>query len=210
AATPAANPASRNFAATIPAAGLTRVRLGAMVGQVHVRAGATNAVKIRVHAEPHGQGHFIFEWTYGPSTNTLPAGLHLVSRRVDGTLYLCLASKRANGCKLNVKAPSAKTKNAGVQKGRTIVINPFSGQVAANGGNHPGWESDWTITLPARLALKLDLDVGKADIAGVVGGVNAQVDVGKLDATLPRGPLAGSVDVGSIEAEVGSADYGAV
>ncbi len=202
--TPPANPASRNFAATIPATGLTRVSLGATVGQVNVRAGAGNAVKVRVHARPGSHGHFIFDWTFGPSGNKLPADLHLVARRENGTLLLCLASRRTNGCNSNIKTPSAKTQSG--ESGETyIAVNPLSGQVVEG-----GWKSQWTVTLPARLALKLELDVGKAEIGGVGGGVNANVDVGKLDVKLPRGPLKASVDVGGVDAEVGSADYGLV
>ncbi|MGH8160571.1 MAG: hypothetical protein ACRESR_00175 [Gammaproteobacteria bacterium] len=210
AATPAAGPASRNFAATVPAAALTRVRINALVGDVHVRVGAANAVRVRLHAEPGNHAHFIFDWTYGRSASALPASLHLVSRRAGGVLLLCLASRHANGCRVNVNAPSAKTKNGGSSGGHTTVVSPFGNVVVNGNGSHTGWKANWTVTLPARLALKLDLAVGDGEIKGVGGGVNAQIGVGHLNAELPRGPVSANVGVGHIEAEVGSADYGPV
>lgn len=210
-ATPAAHPATRSFAATIPAAALTEVRIGVRVGDVDIRTRATGALKVRVRAAPGGHGHFIFDWTYGQSRGTLPADLHLAAQRRDATLFLCLASRTTGGCAMNLDVPSSGAEGAGARADRAIVVSPFGSKVLSSGQeSRDSWESHWVVTLPARLALALNIGVGDADVGGVAGGLTAGIGVGDLDAELPRGPVAADVGVGDIDVRIGSADFGPV
>lgn len=201
AAQPSANKAAatKTFSTTTPAAGLTGVKLTAGVGTVHVTTSNADSVRIKVAAEPGNHMHFIFDWTTGPSANTLPAGLHLVTRREGAQLVVNLATGAGSA------APAAASADSGHDK-TTFNINGRS----YTAGDNSGWKTDWTVMLPKRLALDLTLGVGKADVNGVAGGVHAKVGVGKLDIALPQGPINANAGVGKIKAFVASADYGKV
>lgn len=61
------------------------------------------------------------------------------------------------------------------------------------------FDQRWTITLPARFAARVAVDVGEVKITGLAGGVRASVDVGEIELDLPGGTVEASVDVGDIE-----------
>lgn len=187
AAAPAGTPAPRTFSQSLAATGLSAVHLVTGVGDVHVTGAATDKVTVTVSAEAGQGGHFIFNWTSGPSGSSLPAGLHLVTARAGQTLTIRLAG--ASNKQVVVTTPSG---------GRGITINGS------------GWKAQWHVVLPARLALTLDGDVGSADVRGIRGGLTAKLSVGTLTATLPAGPVSADVGVGKISADVGSPDYGDV
>ncbi|MGH8128802.1 MAG: hypothetical protein ACRETC_10690 [Gammaproteobacteria bacterium] len=190
--------ATKTFSATAPATGLTSVKLTAGVGTVHVTTANTGTVSIKAKAEPGNHMHFIFDWTTGPSANTLPADLHLVTRREGSQLIISLATGAGS-------APAAASADTGHDR-TTFNIGGHS----YNTGDNSGWKADWTLVLPARLALDLTVGVGKAQVGGVSGGVQARIGVGKLNITLPQGPVQANVGVGKINAFVTSADYGNV
>lgn len=178
---------TRSFATEVPATGLARVKLVVGVGSVDVKAGPVDAVKVTVTALPGNHGHFIFNWSTGTSAGAIPADLHLVTEREGKTLVIRLAGAD------------------GSSSGHAIVIGPFG----TESGNN-GWKGDWTVVLPARLALALEGGVGSFRIRGVAGGVNAKIGVGSLDATLPNGPATIDNGVGRVKLDVASAAYGTV
>ncbi|MGH8273672.1 MAG: hypothetical protein ACRES9_05365 [Gammaproteobacteria bacterium] len=200
--------ASQNFAATVPAAGLKKVKLDVSVGAAKITTGDTNAVKVRVRAERGNNAHFIFKWTSGnESANGLPADLHLVTRREGATLVLCLASAQEHNCAAAARSATS-AQHAASSSSNSVVVTPFGS--FDNNGNHHGWKTDWTLVIPARLALRLKLGVGDATVSGIAGGLDAEIGVGHLDARLPQGPAKANVGVGHIEAAIGSSDYGPV
>ncbi|MGH8224798.1 MAG: hypothetical protein ACRER1_01410 [Gammaproteobacteria bacterium] len=190
--------ATKIFRATAPATGLTGVKLTAGVGTVHVTTSNTDTVSIKATANPGNHMHFIFDWTTGASANALPADLHLVTRREGSQLVVSLATDAGS-------AASAESANSGHDTNR-LNINGHTYTT----DDHSGWKADWTLVLPARLALDLTVGVGKAEISGVGGGVRAKIGVGKLNAQLPQGPMEANVGVGNVKAFIASADYGKV
>lgn len=185
---------SRRFEKTVPAAGLNRLKLHNAVGEVHIKAADTDSVKIKVTAKPGSHAHFIFDWTTGSEpAGELPEGLHLVAAQADGTLVPRL-----------VAAPSAGTASSSGAS-NSVAIGLF-GTTRVNGLEH-NWKADWTIVVPARLAVKLKVNVGSAKIHGIAGGLTAKINIGSLKTKLPRGPIHAKVNIGKIEADVGSAGY---
>lgn len=69
-------------------------------------------------------------------------------------------------------------------------------------------KQDWTVELPARLAVDAIMKVGQLTIGGVTGGINARLSVGQLDIDAPRGPVTGAVDVGEIRVHSASPQPG--
>ncbi len=192
-------PTEQTFSNTVDANGLKNVELEVKVGQIRVTSGSADKVAIRAAATAGGKMHFIFDWTTGKSGNALPAGLHLVTRRDGDTLKVSLESDETSQKQGNPAEPGASA------KGDQGLIN-----IRVDGDHSVGWKSNWTVTLPPRLALKLKVGVGKATVLGLAGGLDAKVGVGKLDAGLKRGPLEANVGVGDINADVMDADYGNV
>lgn len=190
---------TRTFTQTVSAAGLTSVALDATVGEVHITTADTDSVSIKAVAEPGSRMHFIFDWTTGSSANKLPADLHLIAARKGSRLVIGLATA-AGTASLPASAASAAS------AGHHIIIMGGS----SYGSGEQNWKADWTLVLPARLALDLNTGVGKATVSGVGAGVHARIGVGKLDLRLPQGPVDATVGVGDVEAAIGSADYGKV
>lgn len=58
----------------------------------------------------------------------------------------------------------------------------------------------WTLQIPARLALALNMKVGQVNVQGIAGGVNVNLNVGEIDLDIPHGPLSANVNVGQISA----------
>lgn len=66
----------------------------------------------------------------------------------------------------------------------------------------------WSVRVPARLAVGINMKVGQATVTGIAGGVQADLNVGEIDLDTPRGPMSADVNVGQIRAESGSAQHG--
>ncbi|HEX7029640.1 MAG TPA: hypothetical protein VF254_03520 [Gammaproteobacteria bacterium] len=66
-------------------------------------------------------------------------------------------------------------------------------------GDDTDLEEHWEITLPARMALNVELNVGRAAIEGTSGGVEAEVNVGELDIDVQGGDIDASVNVGELD-----------
>ena len=197
--------ATRTFSQKLSAAGLDSVKLTVNVGEVRVTTTDTDTVSIKAQAQPGGHGHFIFDWTTGPSANTLPSDLHLVAERRGTQLVVRLASAAGT-------ANSATTINpAASASGKSVTTFTLGGKMTfTEGGDESNWKADWTLVLPRRLALDLKTGVGSVEINGIAGGLDADIGVGKLSAQLPQGPLNAKIGVGNISTAIASADYGAV
>ncbi len=188
---------TRTFSKTIPAAGLTGVKLTARVGTIRITTTNTDTVSVKTVAEAGNHMHFIFDWTTGSSTSRMPADLHLVTRREGTRLIVSLATSA------NPTTTSASPAGSTASENDTTSYN-------INIGSSSGWKADWTLVLPARLALDLTIGVGRAKVTGVKGGLQAQIGVGKLHAQLPQGPVTAAVGVGNIKIFITNADYGKV
>ncbi|MHB8424876.1 MAG: hypothetical protein ACYDB9_06950 [Gammaproteobacteria bacterium] len=66
----------------------------------------------------------------------------------------------------------------------------------------------WSVRVPARLAVDINMKVGQATVTGIAGGVHADLNVGEIDLDTPRGPMSADVNVGQIRATSGSAQHG--
>ncbi len=190
---------TRTFSKTIPAVGLTGVKLTAQVGTIRVVTANTDTVSIKAVAESGSHMHFIFDWTTGSSTTRIPTDLHLVTRREGTRLIVSLATSAS-------PATTSASPAGSTASGNDTTSYNFN----INIGSNSGWKADWTVVLPARLALDLTIGVGKAKVTGVKGGLQAQIGVGKLHAQLPQGPVNATVGVGKIKIFITNANYGKV
>lgn len=69
-------------------------------------------------------------------------------------------------------------------------------------------KQNWTIEVPARLAVKVRMKVGELSLSGMSGGVDAKLEVGQVTLKTLRGPIKASVNVGQIRATSGSTQPG--
>jgi hypothetical protein len=68
----------------------------------------------------------------------------------------------------------------------------------------------WTVAVPAGLHISSNISVGKLQISGITGGVDANLNVGKVTLDLPSGAMRVSVNVGKIDARAQTVNYGNV
>ncbi len=187
-------PMEQTFSSALDASGLKNVKFTVKVGKIKITTNEDDKVVIKTATTAGEDMHFIFDWTAGKSANALPPGLHLVTHRDGDTLVVSLESGDKSSDSNNM-----------------FPENPANGSVHINVNDHnPGWKSNWTVSLPARLALNLIVGVGKATVQGLAGGLNAKIGVGKLNVGLQQGPLNANVGVGDINADVIDNDYGDV
>jgi hypothetical protein len=77
-------------------------------------------------------------------------------------------------------------------------------------------ETVWTITVPARLAVRIEMHNGRVAVTGVAGGVQVSVNSGlngksgEILADVPNGPLDLDLGVGTIDARTSATTYGRV
>ena len=71
-------------------------------------------------------------------------------------------------------------------------------------------EQDWTILIPARLVLDVDVKVGKVNVDGITGGLELSVGVGDIRANAPEGRVKGRVGVGDVKVKSSTKSYGYV
>ncbi|MGA9852503.1 MAG: hypothetical protein WBR15_06170 [Gammaproteobacteria bacterium] len=76
--------------------------------------------------------------------------------------------------------------------------------------NNSDVKQKWDVQIPARLALTIAMKVGQVNVAGVGGGVHADLNVGEIDLNTPGGPLQVNVNVGQISATSGSKQLGSI
>lgn len=68
----------------------------------------------------------------------------------------------------------------------------------------------WTLQIPARLALSINMKVGQVNVNGITGGVRTNLNVGAIDLDTPRGPMNASINVGQISATSASTQLGPI
>ncbi|HVC37851.1 MAG TPA: hypothetical protein VNF46_05560, partial [Gammaproteobacteria bacterium] len=68
----------------------------------------------------------------------------------------------------------------------------------------------WTVAVPAGMHVSSDISVGKLQISGITGGVEANLNVGKVTLDLPSGAMKVSINVGKINAQSHTLNYGNV
>lgn len=73
-----------------------------------------------------------------------------------------------------------------------------------------GWEADWSVTVPATVAIRLDAGVGDVRIAAVGGGITADLGVGDVTLFDVKGDILVDVGVGEVEVTAAWSDFGAV
>lgn len=71
-------------------------------------------------------------------------------------------------------------------------------------------EEEWTIAVPVNVHIKSHINIGKLQVTGITGGVDAQLNIGKVTLDIPGGPLDVSVNVGKISAQTHTLRYGDV
>ena len=69
---------------------------------------------------------------------------------------------------------------------------------------------DWVVELPANIQIGSRLNIGKLQVTGMTGGVNAHLNIGKVTLDVPKGPLDVSVNIGKIAAQAHTTMYGKV
>ncbi|HET9679880.1 MAG TPA: hypothetical protein VFP95_04875 [Gammaproteobacteria bacterium] len=57
----------------------------------------------------------------------------------------------------------------------------------------------WTISVPARLALDMNANIGEVTIDGVAGGVTLDFNIGEVSVEIPRGTVDISSNIGEVE-----------
>ena len=72
------------------------------------------------------------------------------------------------------------------------------------------FEETWTIELPARLAVDLDLGVGDVEVRGLAGTLTVDAGVGDVVAEAVSGNVTIDVGVGDATVRAAAADYGSV
>jgi len=82
-------------------------------------------------------------------------------------------------------------------------------EVDAGSDDHR-FEERWTIHLPARLAMSIELGVGDAEIRGLEGGLNLEVGVGDVLIQAQGGDLELAIGVGDAAIKAPFAEYGEV
>ncbi len=65
----------------------------------------------------------------------------------------------------------------------------------------------WTLAVPVGVHISSDINVGKLQVSGISGGVEANLNVGKVTLDLPSGAMKISINVGKINAEAHTLNY---
>lgn len=72
------------------------------------------------------------------------------------------------------------------------------------------FEETWTIEMPAKLAVSLELGVGDVDVRGLAGRLTTEIGVGDLTAERVSGDIDIEIGVGDATVRAAAADYGSV
>jgi len=84
-------------------------------------------------------------------------------------------------------------------------------EVALSGGRgRKDTEEAWTIIVPRRLAVVVEMSAASIDITDVTGGVEVNLGVGKANVDVPRGNIEVRVSVGNATVETQTDSYGDV
>jgi len=80
----------------------------------------------------------------------------------------------------------------------------------SDGRGHKDTEEAWTIIVPRRLAVVVEMSAASIDITDVTGGVEVNLGVGKANVDVPRGNIEVRVSVGNATVETQTDSYGDV
>lgn len=69
---------------------------------------------------------------------------------------------------------------------------------------------EWTIFVPARMALELRMDYAEVEVVGIVGGVDIKAGAGSVRVDVPRGDVRVDLQVGDVEVKSESGSVGGV
>lgn len=106
------------------------------------------------------------------------------------------------------KAPAA-IRAATITHSLDKGVLDFTVQYPAN-SSADAINEEWTIAVPAKVHVKCHIDIGKLEVTGIAGGVEARMNIGKATLDVPGGPLDISMNVGKINAQAHSLNYGDV
>ncbi|HEX5339248.1 MAG TPA: hypothetical protein VFX47_00025 [Gammaproteobacteria bacterium] len=67
---------------------------------------------------------------------------------------------------------------------------------------------EWAIAIPASVHIEDHINIGRLEVSGIAGGVEAQMNIGKVTLDVPGGPLDIVINVGKINAQTRTLDYG--
>lgn len=68
----------------------------------------------------------------------------------------------------------------------------------------------WTIAVPARLAARVDMEIGSLSIEGLTGGIEADLGIGELAITVPGGSVYAELGIGEIKINSATTNLGEV
>ncbi len=132
--------------------------------------------------------------TISPATGE---GIHVVVQLIPRKAGFFSSLKEAER---QVESASLAIKRHG--KRIDVEIEDFAGE--------PRFEARWTVTVPADLALKLDVGVGNLKIRGIAGGVQVDLGVGDASIETAGGEITADVGVGDVTVTAPAAAYGPV
>ena len=69
---------------------------------------------------------------------------------------------------------------------------------------------EWTVAIPASVRINSHINIGKLQVSGIAGGVEASLNVGKVSLDIPGGTLKITANVGKIQARAPALNYGDV
>jgi hypothetical protein len=178
AAAPPASAAHRVFTTDVDATGLERLALTGGDGRAWITVHDAEVVRVNVVVGPRRRG------------------LGDLGERIK---HWFLTSRYETDDEL-VAALTLKSEKSGV----VLALDLDPGART----RHERIEERWTIALPARLALDLDLNAADVSVRGTTGGVHAELNVGTLEVEVPQGSVDAEVNVGDIKVRTASTDVG--
>lgn len=175
-----ADEASRRLEAVVDATALHDVQLFAGQGDVEVRVGDGEQVQVTVELFPGRKG---------------------IDGFADRLRSWFLTSKYRD--------------NAALVEGARLIQDVRGDRLTldlepARSARRDRLHERWTLVIPARLAVALELEVGDAVVSGPIGGVEARVSVGTLRVDSPAGDVDARIEVGDVTIQTKATEVGDV
>lgn len=134
--------------------------------------------------------------TVTPSTDSL---VHVSVGLKHSNSFFGIFSMGGNNA-INGATLSHETANGVLKLGVQYPTNADAGGVSEY----------WTLAVPASMHIRSQFNVGKLQVSGITGGVEANMNVGKVALDLPSGAMRVSINVGKISAVAKTLNYGPV
>jgi hypothetical protein len=100
-------------------------------------------------------------------------------------------------------------KGAAISQSSSDGVLKLSLQYPAN-TDASGVNEYWTLAVPVGMHISSDINVGKLEVNGTTGGVEANLNVGKVALDLPSGAIKVAINVGKINAVAHTLNYATV